>query len=98
MFPSKWSYFVLLSSLVFSYGFVLLSVVPSIHGGGGGLEVRVAFNGWVCIGVRDAILAQNIHCTKLNPEPDAHSGSQVHKALVAWDPWSTLEYYLATEM
>ena len=44
--------------------------------------------------MRDAILAQNIYCTNPNPDPDAHSGSQVRNELGARSPWSSLEYNL----
>ena len=84
---------------ILSYGFVPLSVVPSFQWGGvggGGLEGGVDLNGWVCAGVCDAILEQNIYCAKPNPETDTHSGSQVCKGLGAWSPQSNLDCDLAT--
>ena len=65
-------------------------------GGGEKPEVWMKKNGWVCIGVRDEILAQNVYCAKPNPDPDAQYSSQVRKGIGDRSPWSILEYYLAT--
>ena len=63
---------------------------------GAKLEVGVDSNGWVSVGMRNAILAQNIYCAKPNLDPDAHSGSQVRKVLGDQAPWITLKYNLVT--
>ena len=55
-------------------------------------------NVWFCAGVRNAILAQDIYCTKPNPEPNAHSSSRVCKGIGNWAPRSTWEYDFATAM
>ena len=55
-------------------------------------------NRWVYIGVRGAILAQNIYCANHNPDPGAHSGSRVRRGLGDWYPRSTLEYDLTTKI
>ena len=47
--------------------------------------------------MRDAILAQNIYCAKLNTEPNNHSGSWVRKGLGDEAPQITLEYELVTD-
>ena len=69
------------------------NVFPSGGGGGwvGGLEGVMDLNRWVYIGVRGAILAQNIYCANHNPDPGAHSGSRVRRGLGDWYPRSTLE-------
>ena len=81
-------------------GFLPLSTVPSICGGGGvgGAKLRGGMdsNGWVFTGVCNAILAWNIYCSNPNPKPDAHSGSPVRKWLGDRAPWSTCKYNLAT--
>ena len=77
--------------------FILLCAILSIRQGGDTkLEVWVDSNGWFCVGVRNFILAQNIYCAKTNPDPGAHSGSEVRKLVGAWAPWITLDYDLVT--
>ena len=44
----------------------------------------------------ETILAQNIYCTKHNPNPDSQFGSLVCKRLGTRAPWSTWEYDLDT--
>ena len=44
----------------------------------------------------ETILAQNIYCTKHNPNPDSQFGSLVCKRLGTWAPHSTYKYYLTT--
>ena len=76
-----------------------------VGGAGCAREVRCAklgegvdSNVWFCAGVRNAILAQDIYCTKPNPEPNAHSSSRVCKGIGNWAPRSTWEYDFATAM
>ena len=89
----------LLSSPIVSYGFVPLYIILPIRWAGGSgakPEIWVDSNGWVCVGVSDAILAQNIHCNKPNTKPDVQSGSQFWKGFRDISPHINLEYNLAT--
>ena len=54
------------------------------EGGGAKLEEGVDSNGSACASMRDTIFAQNIYCANRNPDPYAHSSSQVYKGLQAW--------------
>ena len=85
--------FLLWSSLMSSYHWALSRLC--IRGGGGrGAKIGwgVDLNEWVCAGMRDAILAQNIYGAKPNPKPDNQSGHQFRKRLGYWSPQRNREY------
>ena len=88
---------VVFCSPILSNGFVPVSVIPSVcWGGGAKIGGEVYSNEWFHVWVRDAIFLQIIYCAKINPEPDTHSSSWVHKGLGALALWSNLDYNLAT--
>ena len=93
-------------TLDFLSGYVPVSAIPPIRLGGGGGCARKArcanmvggvdSNEWVCLGVRETILAQDIYCEKFNPKLDSQYSSLVYKGLGTQSPWSIQEFNLTT--